>query len=321
MRGRLSALAVLGVVWLPLPSLRVARADDLAVTLTVDPCVDIAPARLEELLALELRVLTESGGPAPPGLTRAQVACLGPAVILTVSDRRGGTPAARQLDDWSAYPVQGRPRLLALALSEMIARAWASEAAPPPIAVRPLPAAAPAAPTAAPPGPQLGVLAAVERLGRPRETAAGLDLVLAWPARAWLVLELGARASATSFETAPGAVTARTLSVVAAALAGPRRGRVWVGAGPGLRGGWAWLRGQPSGADPTSRTLAAAWWGPLIAAVVAIELGRRWCLLGAVEGGWVARPLVGQVGPTALDATVALDQIWLTAATGLAWRF
>ena len=319
MSGRPSAL--LGAV-LALFCASVARAGELPIVLDVAPCLDIAPARLEELLALELRVLTESGGPSPPGPTRARVDCAGPAVVLTVPDRLGGAPAERRLDDWSAYPKQGRPRLLALALSEMIARAWASEAAPAVVVARAPAPAPPVAPFAlARARLQLGVLAAVERIGRPRETGAGLDVVLGWRARSWLVAEVGARASATSFDTTPGAVSARTLSMFAAALLGPRHGRLWVGAGPGVRGGWAWLRGNPSGADPTGRSLAAAWWGPFAAGAIAIQLGHHLCLLGTIEGGWVARPVVGEVGPTATDATVALDQTWLTAAAGAAWLF
>src|SRR6266700_1414351 len=142
-----------------------------AIALDVDACVGVPPARLDELLALELRVLRESGGPPAPGRTEVRVACAGATVTLSVAAGPDGDAAERALD-WAAYPPPGRPRLLALALSEMIVRAWAREAA------APAPPAEPPAPTLAAtaqgapvsdqqPRWRLGALIAVERAGRP----------------------------------------------------------------------------------------------------------------------------------------------------------
>lgn len=36
---------------------------------------------------------------------------------------------------------------------------------------------------------------------------------------------------------------------------------------------------------------------------------------------YVARPVIGEVGPTSTDATVALERTWLGGAAGAAWLF
>ena len=336
-RWPLAALLWLGSVLLPSRTLTAAPAGELPVALDVEPCVAVAPDRLRALLVLELRVLAESGGPSPPGLTRAHVGCAGPSITLGVSVD-GFAPFSQRQLDWTGYPAQGRPRLLALALSEMIVRAWAREAAaaiggPAPSRPAATPAPAPA-PTPAPDaqraehrGLHLAVLANLERIGRPQATGVGGDVVLGWRARPWLIAEVGARAGATSLDATPGPVSLRALSLSVSGLAGSWLGHVWLGAGPGIRGGVASLRGATGAADPAGQstvvphTLAAFWWGPLARGLLVIPLGRHVAVLTTIEGGYVVRPVVGELGPSATSGNVALDRAWVTAACGVAWMF
>jgi hypothetical protein len=300
------------------------------VRLDVDPCVSVEPARLIELLQLELTVLTDAGASPPQPKTRARIACDGATVVLSVSDEAGAEVTERRLD-WTDYPPGSRPRLLALTLSEMIARRWKEAPVAPQVA---FPAALASTETRIGSGKDprplvLGLLATVERLGRPPTTTSGLDLVLAWRARPWLEVFGGGRAATSSFDTTPGRVSTHTLSVLLAGLLGLTQGRFWLGAGPGVRGGWAWLRGEPRASASTTATagrpLNAAWWGPVVVGAVGLQASRHLVVLLNLEAGYVARPVVGDVaapgpapGPT---ATVALDRLWLTASAGVAWRF
>ena len=44
-------------------------------------------------------------------------------------------------------------------------------------------------------------------------------------------------------------------------------------------------------------------------------------VLTTIEGGYVVRPVVGELGPSATSGNVALDRAWVTAACGVAWMF
>jgi hypothetical protein len=286
---------------------------DLPVRLEVDACTGIDPTRLADLLALELRVLMETEPGAGPPATRASVGCgNGTTLLLRVFDSAEVLASASTLDG-RAYPLEGRARAVALVLSEMIVRRRA---------------AAPPSPRPTPPAPaprtssfELGLLAGFQRLGRPPETAPAVDAIFGWHVRPWLTFHTGARGTTASFDTTPGRVWAPSLSATFALSLDRVRDRTRFGVGAGVRGGWVWLRGDPATGSASGRRFDGAWWGPCVLATASQRIFGRLLVVLHAEGGYVARPVVGQVRPPAPAAPqdVAIDGPWVRVAAGVAW--
>lgn len=302
-----------------------APVGNLPLRLEVDACTGIDTTRVADLLALELRVLMETEGGAGSPTARASVGCgNGTVLLLRVFDSAQVPTSASSLDG-TAYPIEVRARAVALALSAMIVRGRAGA-----------PRAAPATSLSAEPTPpspppltprsssfELGLLAGFQRFGRPQISAPGVDVIFAWHVGSWLTFHSGARGTTASFDTAQGRVSAPTLSATLAVSLDRVRGGSRVGVGAGVRGGWVWLRGDPATGSASGRRFDGAWWGPcvLVAASQRI-LGRLLVVLHA-EGGYVARPVVGQVRPPtpAAPQDVAVAGAWARAGAGVAWPF
>jgi hypothetical protein len=118
-----------------------ARADPAGhprVSLHIDPCVAVDPTEVRRIAAIELDAqLAEE---AEPDTTRVRVTCDGPFVRVEAVDPITGKSLARAVHLETAM-LSARPRLLAIAVAELVSASWTELAYNP----RPqVPAASPA---------------------------------------------------------------------------------------------------------------------------------------------------------------------------------
>ena len=315
---RLQALIVLGLVALS----GAVRADDRAppIEMTIDPCVRVDAATVERIVEIELGA--RQGAHDDDRVPHVVVSCREDVIDLHLTDPVTGKSLDRPLDASDIAGVSG-PRLLALAISELVSASWVE------LVVAPQPPVAPKTPRAPP-----------EVTSRVRERVGEL-----WPAptqRPW-----GVRAGPTlrvvdggvgplvggtlvfardfgSFRvqadvaavTGTGArptgeVRATVVDGSIALAFAPRFGALSLHAGLGARLGAAWLAGAPNAGFPPGGTVAGAVGGPLACAgasasshafFVGVEVEAGYAVVGVrgvVEGATPVDLLGGWVGGSA----------------------
>jgi hypothetical protein len=275
------------------PRVRAAPGLELA----VDGCAGLDQARLRELIAIEMNTLA----PAPPvGRTRVRLACFGERLEVDLSNERGA-PTSRSWLDLHGTAEETRPRLMALAITELVAMSL--NEAPPPAA-----AATPAAPPArevgivarpepprAPPAWRLFAASGLRRAGRPGAwlAAGGLGGERRWASGLGLAVDV--RFEAGGADTSIAAVDLRGVVATAAVSFGGGGGRLSWGALPGFSVGLVRLAATPHAADARGATLDAAWAGPSLALRGRCGLGRSSFVQGEAAGGLTSRRVSGLV--------------------------
>lgn len=281
-------------------------------------CAAITGDKLLELVALELaprpvRAATgnDSGG------TMAHVVCLDTQAQLSVHDQTRGRQQALALDLSETLPA-ARTRLVALALSELIATVEMEPAgAPSPAHVRSEEATA-----RTPPAPlQLrGWLAlAVTREGSPRVLAPALQLGALTSFGPWpLALQAELQANRAGRALADGELTSTGFSGAVALLGLLRTSQLDFTLGGGVRLGYTLLEGDANDASLDGRSVAGRWWGPSVSASALLRLVGPWALRGALDGTYLTR------GLRATDASGAilyeLEGGLMSASLGLSLR-
>ncbi|HEY2515589.1 MAG TPA: hypothetical protein VGI39_32195, partial [Polyangiaceae bacterium] len=157
-----SVLAAAATLAVALPA-RARGAAPRAVTLDVDPCAGVPTPFIERVVAAELA--GEAGSDAEPPLTAVRVTCRAGLLVVVTATTGSSEPSVREIDLGHEDP-QARPRVLSVAIAELVSASRArppppKPAAPPP---PPPPVAAPS-PSPAPAPPPL----------RAREWSVGLD--------------------------------------------------------------------------------------------------------------------------------------------------
>lgn len=310
------------------------------VRLRMDTCVPVSQADLGALLALELERSRANGVPdreddgkndVQPGHedggAQVIVDCVESHAVRLTVDRAAGRMQQRQVRLYDV-PPRARPRLLALAIVELLA---AGGPAPEParLAAGPTTVAASLPVMVASPAARAGPFPPSWRAGA---GASGRSFSSAWGqatfgAAASVSRELPGPRAAIALDVAVeaserGASLGRVTVLLASAalwyeLQG-RHGRWTYGAGPGLRVGWTRLAGTDPASQVQAHTVKRWWTGPLLAARLDVDVTSHLSTGAALEAGKVLQSVRGLVGDR---AEVEIGGAWLAATifAGTRW--
>jgi hypothetical protein len=262
------------------------------VVLHTQACAGLAQVELRELIALELaprQVITDAAA-EPAGGVRATLVCdqREARVSLHAADQR---PQRVQLD-FTEIQLAARPRLVALALSELLATAEMEQA---------LTSSTPAEASA--PTPQIQARWSARRslwlgVGLAREGRPALLLPLGEVGFRWhlgaLPLAFDAKLFGGAGERALrlGRMQAWSAGGALAVAYAPVLGPLVLGAGAGVKLGYAQLRGR--GAERRlERSVSGPFWGPALLLSAALALRGRWGLCAGIDLAYLLRGLEG----------------------------
>ncbi|HEX5064035.1 MAG TPA: hypothetical protein VFV99_31865 [Kofleriaceae bacterium] len=295
-----------------------------AITYAAPPRVDVVldeclgPSRDEILRVTRIELGDALSDPAAPGENiHASIACAGPVAVLRVDDPSMQRTLWRRID----LVTGSEPRLLALALVELVASLRAElyvppPSSPPPAAVEHVaPSLATAvAPTSAIPRYRIELTGGAMTFSADKTALAGLGARLSSRGRMpWLI---DVQAHHGSNTTPIGEVTI-DVSSLGAALAIERTARsVRASFGAGLRGGVVRMTGTPSSAIVMGSTTLSAWFGPIVLGDIAVPLTGRLALAAAVEVGYVVAPVSAFAGDR---RAASVDGAWAQLHVGVGY--
>jgi len=292
-----------------------AAAQD-AIRLDIPDCAGVPGAAVRELVALEVaprRLLAQ--GDRQPAAVSGGLRCTAAVARMWVDDPRQGAPLWLEITLSDLAPP-ARPRLLALALSELIATSRLQTPAPPQPTAAAEPAPAPAQPAAPASLRQLWLGLGVTREARPVLTAPALGAggVLTW-SRLALSLDVRLARGARSLPAAELTLSTLSLALGPGVWLGDRHMQLLLAAA--VRAGYAELRARARSADRAGDALAGFWLGPCAQAALQLRIGEHWLLRAGLELGHVTRQLRGlDAGGQAL---LELRGLWLAAQAGVSW--
>ncbi len=275
-RARLTLrILVVGVPWLATIAGR-ADAQPLdekpRVSIVMVGCEETLAREAQRIAAIELRAALIEETP-DAATTQVEASCTAETAAIRVVDPTTGKSLERSVA-LSATPPTARPRLLALAIAELVTASWYE------LERNPEPKAPPALPLA----PQRAREAAREAVARlPVEFAAVADANLLasgdWVAGGgarsevwiapWIFLRVDGLAHYADLQRPSGTV-ALTMGSASAAL-GASFGAAWLQprVSLGLRGGYAWMSGVGGSSATTGYHQEGPWGGPELAAEAA----------------------------------------------------
>jgi hypothetical protein len=316
---------LLGLVTALALALAPSRADaDQApeVSVRIDPCVGAAPAEVRRLFAQELAAALPAArlGSAEGG-TQVGVRCAGAVVEIAVLDPLTGKLVVRELD-LGATPVRARPRVLAIAMAELLWATWAELAQP----------GAPRSGGAAAGARAVASADVRRRLEGHTATGRGEAVVTAeWggPGPMWLAgarlsvagrrvgFAAGLVAGSARVDVAAGQVATSAVYIDAAGCGWLGRGRIRVRWAVGARAGVVTMRGEPDRPSVRGESVSGPAAGPLVRIGAEVRLGGLALSLGLESGVQLL-----SVAGTAQGMTVAaVDGPWLAAQGALGWSW
>lgn len=346
------ALPLLGVLLLGSAGAAARPAEERPrVTLRLDPCLALDAARVERLTAMEIGALGARLAAAPDDDTSdLSVTCTASPAAgaeLRVDDPVTGKSLLRIVDLDVARPA-ARPRLLALALAELLFASWteleiALQPDPPPQVLLPggRPLATAAARNAASQALRLRLPAAVRAEARPAlqhtdaSTLRILGLFAGQGERGTGLLlgggvrvagdyphHLGFSADALvlhgSAGFSSGDVSTDDFCTGAALLLHGRLGRFVLRGGAGGRLAAIRFVGVPRDARlDRGASLIGPSAGPMAVLMAGAALSAHLALDVSLEGGYALLPVAGRIEG---QRAVAFDGGWIAAQVGLGWR-
>jgi hypothetical protein len=289
------------------------------VSLTFQGCDPVLAGEMRRLVALELGVtLAEDGSEQA---TRGVVVCEGTLFGLSVRDTATGRQLQRSIRLTGGDPM-GQPRLIALALAELVLASWsgvspdasASIASPPvqPLDVIEPQPATPVIPEEHGPFPaEISVAGMAQHFFLSAGMLWGAALRLDYnqlPSSFTLGIELGAAHQQTP--DALGQIDINSVSIGVSEQATTRIGYFAFRLGLGIRLGVATVTGQPDNPNYLSASGTAPWLGAAILASTAFERGRFFARL---ELGYTLVPIQTVVEG---QSSTGLDGPWATLLLG-----
>ncbi len=282
------------------------------IELYVDPCIADA-AEVRNVVRVELGDLLTDEPDASGDHAHASVGCEGTIAILRVDD-----PITHH-SLWRRIPLGDdatQPRLLALALVELIAASWAEPSEPsappalpsPPRHPEPLPVA---------PRPERLALFTTGSTWFSAEPGAlvgpGLRAASSTRQLGWMI---DAQFRAGSTTTSAGTLATDVLALgAAAALHFPtEHARFDVGAG--LRAGEVHMAGTPATMTEHGSSFWSPWCGAFVVGAATLPITDRLAASLIVEGGHVIAPVAALVDG---QRAAAVDGAWLQLDLGVGW--
>jgi hypothetical protein len=308
---------------------RPARAEPLAVSIAVDPCVPVDNQKLRRLLAIELGSAEIRTGNAP---TSVAVDCVPQGIELRLQDAVTHKSMRRVLSASSFRDASTSPRLLALVIAEFVVASWIE------LSVR-----APSAPPLGPPvkpeltraarrvvaehtesrGPnfeETSLSAALSTQLWTSNEALFLGALVRWmhAAGSQLVLTSAVELATANTAIAPGSVDVLTASLTFALALHVQIGELELYSGPAGRGGMASLHGSSD--DPMLRgyRFAALYGGPVWWNRLEYRGFSRLRLALEVEAGFTTLPVYA-TAPEA-GTVFTLSGLSVGAALSIGWR-
>jgi hypothetical protein len=278
------------VSWLLLPYAHAAADGVESVRLSIPDCAEASGAQIRKLVALELasreNIRLED---SDVGL-QASLRCEGERAIISVYDPSRTEPLVLEMQ-LSQTRREARPRLLALAIAELIATSR-FEQAPKPAPVKREVVSEPETSDEAASVFSLwlggGVLSEYEPRAWPATVAAGAALSFGPVA---LTTELGFDWSSKSESDV--VVRARVASIALAPSLWLVRGPIEWTVSLGVRVGYAWLQATSRSMDLTAGSVSGAFLAPLAGTAVSWHVAAHWYLRAALEIGYVLTPVRG----------------------------
>jgi len=310
------ALAVLACSLVP-ERAQAAEPDTLPIELELTGCEALDPSALEKLLTLEFRTLNVA--PTTPR-ERVQVECGADHAIVRLE-----SGSASNEVDFAATAAPARPRLLALAVSELVTESRARVQAK--SAPRAVPRAAAPAPASPEPtrmsrknsGLRVFAGAALRRALRPATWLSGPDLGVTLELNRHFSVAGDLRLELGHTSTALARVDWLSTSGALAVLVGGSVARLSVGVGPGMCAGYLHLSPRVLVASATGHTVSGVWAGPELLARARYELGTSGFIVGGVDLGIVTSPVTGLVNDE--QRLVDTGGTWLSALVGAGLLF
>ena len=324
MRSRCGALILrvaFAVLALELASERAQAAEPsaepplLPIGLELDGCQALDQGELDKLLAMEFRTLGVLPTQPPE---RVRIDCAAQGAIVTLESTNTSNSV-----DFAATTPSAWPRLLALAVSEIVIESRARGATPsaPRTTSRRLAKAPRASAHTSQEGRQFRVFAgvAVRRALRPATWLTGPDLGVALELNGYFSLAADLRLELGHTETALASVDWVSTSGALVALGGGKVGHWSFGVGPGVRVGYLRLSPQVQVANATGHSVGGVWGGPELQARAWFGLGARGFVFGGVESGFITTPVIGLVNGE--RRLVDTGGVWLSATLGAGLLF
>lgn len=293
------------------------------VELALDPCVD-ARDEVQRIVQIELGDLLAADHDSSAVRTRVRASCEAGAIVLRVEDPATGQALVRSVALASTAPAV-RPRVIGLAIVELVASSWTElEPAPPPPVVTslaPPPPAPPPVPSEAPPAATTSVANAritanggaltfsatnAALFGASFRIADGSNRRLGWFADTGIYR--GSQA------LAHGSIDTQVVAFAAGGEVQRIFHRVRGDVGAGVRGGAVEMIGRPSDATFMASAFSARWLGAFTTGHVGVALGERVTVDAMIETGYVLSSVIGLVDH---QQAAAVDGTWIAGHIGL----
>lgn len=262
-----------------------ATAQSYTVSLSIPDCEGISGAEIAKLVALELAPhfeITEESE------LRAAMRCSGARAEIRVDDVRRPEPLLLELSLSDARP-EARPRLLALAIAELIATSRLEQ---PPDRKEVDKAAGARPPSAAEANTQLWLAAGVARELRP---AAWAPVFALGAAHSFGLLQLAADVNFdfSARRTSAADLSARALSLALAPGLNFALHPVRLNLAAGVRAGWALLDASPRASELKGGSLSGLFLAPIAQLGAHWPLSPHWGVRLVFELGYVTKPVRG----------------------------
>jgi hypothetical protein len=276
--------------WLVLPCAHVAADGVESVRLTIPDCAETSGAQIQKLVALELASRENIRLEESDVALQASLRCDGERAVISVYDPNRAEPLVLEMQ-LAQTRREARPRLLALAIAELIATSRLEHAP------KPKPAPEQVEPPSEPPEEPArvfsvwvggGVLSAYEPRSWVPTLAAGAVISLGSLA---LTAELGFDwSAATASEVI---VRARAASLaLAPSLLLVREPFEW-SVGLGVRLGYASLQATSRSMELQAGSVSGAFFAPLAITTARWQFAPRWYVRASLELAYIATPVRG----------------------------
>jgi hypothetical protein len=268
------------VCWLGfLPSRPAAASEGESVRLSIPDCADASGTQIAQLVELELASRENLRlDPSADGI-RASLECGDDNAVIRVDDPRRAEPLVLEMQLAQTRP-EARPRLLALAIAELIATSRLEQTSPP------------HPPEEPPYAASLFIAVGTSRAYQPGRWS---PLFAAGGAYSFGSIALNADANFdwSSYRTTDASIRVRTLSLAIAPSLLVLRGPLDWDVRLGIRAGYAWLEGEPRSMNFDAAAVSGPFLAPIAGTALRWHLTERWSALLAMEVGYVIVPVRG----------------------------